>query len=167
MANIERTLRKEIKRKNEKLKEGTEENLVKSAIIIIAVILLLTLSVVLISSKLLGDKKDNPVTESNYTEILAGQTFSKTGTYYVIFYEFGSDEDLSASINSLNINEKIYVVNLADKMNQGIMADKANAKVTKAEDLKITGATLIKIENGMRKSYIDGYDVVEAYLDSL
>lgn len=100
-------------------------------------------------------------------EILAGQTFNrKDETYYVAFYEFNSDEDLESTISNIE-NQKIYKVDLSNKMNQSIINDTSNKKATTIDELQINGPTLIKITNEKITDYIEGYDSITTYLNDL
>lgn len=100
-------------------------------------------------------------------EILAGQTFNrKDETYYVAFYEFNSDEDLESTISNIE-NQKIYKVDLSNKMNQSIINDTSNKKATTIDELQINGPTLIKITNEKITDYIEGYDNITTYLNDL
>lgn len=100
-------------------------------------------------------------------EILAGQTFNrKDETYYVAFYEFNSDEDLESTISNIE-NQKIYKVDLSNKMNQSIISDTSNKKATTIDELQINGPTLIKITNEKITDYIEGYDNITTYLNDL
>lgn len=100
-------------------------------------------------------------------EILAGQTFNrKDETYYVVFYEFNSDEDLESTISNIE-SPKIYKVDLSNKMNQSIISDTSNKKATTIDELQINGPTLIKITNEKITDYIEGYDNITTYLNDL
>lgn len=105
--------------------------------------------------------------ETVQNEILAGQTFNrKDETYYVAFYEFNSDEDLESTISNIE-NQKIYKVDLSNKMNQSIISDTSNKKATTIDELQINGPTLIKITNEKITDYIEGYDNITTYLNDL
>ena len=116
------------------------------------------------SSKNKDSKEDE--TEIIYDEIIAGQTFTKKDElYYVAFYEYDSDEDLTESIKEKK--NTIYKVDLSKKINQNIKSESSNKNAQKSEELKISGPTLIKIEKNKNIEYIEGYDNIVNYLNEI
>jgi hypothetical protein len=89
--------------------------------------------------------------------------------YYVMFYDF---EDPTASVYETIISNYktshtdaiIYKVDLSKGFNQPYISETSNVNVSKINDLKIKGPTLIKIKNGSNVSYGEGKDVIKNIL---
>ena len=101
------------------------------------------------------------------TTILAGQTFDKKyDTYYVVFYDFDSDSSVTSRLENISTN-KVFKVNTKDKLNSSVINTSSNAKASSADELKINGVTLIKIENGKNVEYVEGLSNVLSSLSNL
>lgn len=169
MSKIENKIKKNITKEKE-LKEEQEkkENYSKRQVInllkILISILLVVLAVCMIVKFANGDFKKEKEENVDYTNIVAGQTFTRSeDEYYVLFYD--NDEILDKIKSS--ITETIYKVDLNSSLNKNIISEEGNSKAEDAESLKINGTTIIKIEDGKNVSYIEGYDAVVDYLNEL
>ena len=101
------------------------------------------------------------------TTILAGQTFDKKyDTYYVVFYDFDSDSSVTSRLKNISTN-KVFKVNTKDKLNSSVINTSSNTKASSADELKINGVTLIKIENGKNVEYVEGLSNVLSSLSNL
>lgn len=109
-----------------------------------------------------SDKNDEQTTTIQYTTILAGETFNQTANeYYVIFadsegYNYATYETI---INN-NSDKKIYLVDLANTLNQKYISEESNSGVQSAGDLKVKDNTLIKISNKNNVLYLEGKDSI-------
>lgn len=168
MSKVKKTISKNIKKVKEEKKEEHKE---KSQILTLAKIIFATLIFVILVTSLFyiatGKytlKKDT--TEIIYDEIISGQTFAKKDEqYYVVFYEYNSEEDLTETIaDKISV---IYKVDLTKKINQSIKSDLSNKDAQSSTELKISGPTLIKIEKNKNVDYIEGYDNIVNYLSEI
>ena len=168
MSKIENKIKKNItKEKEMKEKLEKKENYSKKQVInllkIIIAILLTVLVVCFIAKFANGDFKKDEEESVDYTNIVAGQTFTRSeDEYYVLFYD---DEAILDKIGS--VTDAIYKVDLNSSLNKNIVSEEGNPKAEDAESLKINGTTIIKIEGGKNISYIEGYDAVVDYLNEL
>ena len=160
------------KRKNKAI-EVTEENQLKQLIILIVVIVAILGVVYLVS--VLFEKKDyssifdNSLdsSEIQYDEILVGTMLKqKDSSYYVLVMD---DTDpyydvLTKYIENyrkLEYTDKIYTVLLNNVLNKNAKSDK-----TDVSNLKFSGTTLVKMENGtIRNVYSDSFDISNIILD--
>ena len=170
MAKLKNKIIKNIeKNKEQKQEENPIKNNILTATKIIFTIIILGILVTIITVVANGNYKfgDKEIAIS-YDEIMAGQTFNRSEEeYYVVFYEFESNEDLSNAITNATTTKKIYKVNLKNSMNKNIISTDSNKTATNAGDLKISGPTLIKIENNQNVDYIEGYEQIKEYLKEI
>ena len=107
-----------------------------------------------------GDNKVEETTTIQYTTILAGETFNQNSDeYYVIFadskgYNYATYETMATN----NSDKKIYLVDLANTLNQKYISEESNSGVQSAADLKVKDNTLIKISNKSNVLYLEGKD---------
>mgnify|MGYP000003588937 FL=1 len=166
MANLKKTIKKNIK-KNIELKkhEDKKKEKVINLLKIVGSILFVIVLAVLVTKLANGDfaKKEETVD----TTILAGQTFDKKyDTYYVVFYDFDSDSSVTSRLEKISTN-KVFKVNTKDKLNSSVINTSSNTKASSADELKINGVTLIKIENGKNVEYVEGLSNVLSSLSNL
>ena len=164
MANLKKTIKKNIK-KNIELKkhEDKKKEKVINLLKIVGSILFVIVLAVLVTKLANGDfaKKEETVD----TTILAGQTFDKKyDTYYVVFYDFDSDSSVTSRLKNISTN-KVFKVNTKDKINSSVIS--TSSKASSADELKINGVTLIKIENGKNVEYVEGLSNVLSSLSNL
>lgn len=169
MAKMNKKLKKNIKK--EKPLKIKEENQIKDQVItalkILIALLLFILAIVLITKFVNGDFKSKKA-KITYNDIVAGQTFNrKESTYYVIYYSFNNDTSIQEALDDLKTKSKIYKVNLDDGMNKDYLSEQGNSSASSVSELKINGATLIKIEEGKNVEYIEGSSNIETYLKNI
>lgn len=170
MAKSKKKIIKNIEKNKEKKKEerSVKTNILTATKIIITIIILIIAMAIITAIVNEKDKTNSNENSISYDEIMAGQTFNRSEEeYYVVFYEFESDEDLTSAIEKVSNTKKIYKVNLKNSMNKNVISTDSNKTATTASDLKISGTTLIKIENNKNIDYIEGYDQVKEYLSNL
>ncbi|MBR4672383.1 MAG: hypothetical protein IKO78_04195 [Bacilli bacterium] len=116
-------------------------------------------------------KKATEEVEIQDVEIIAGETFNRgIDSYYVLMYDFGSDESIKLSslydlYTSVNGSKKIFIVNLAKKFSSKYVTEKeSEINVKDIEHLKVKGPILIKVENEKGVSYTLGADNIEKTL---
>ncbi len=116
-------------------------------------------------------KKAKEEVEIQNVEILAGEIFNRPiDSYYVLMYDFDSDESIQAAglydlYNGVDGTKKIYVVDLGKKFSSSYVTDKdSEIKVTDIDSLKVKGPILIKVENGKGVSYSLGLQNIEKTL---
>ena len=159
-----------IKKNMDKVKTNKRcENPVKNQILYFAKIIcgisVVAIVICVISNIASGNYKlEEDVQENDYSNILAGQVFTRSEEeYYVVFYE---NDDILEKINKIT-SKSIYKVDLNSLLNKNIISETGNSKANDAESLKINGTTIIKIVSGKNESYIEGYDKVVEYLNNL
>lgn len=168
MANVKKTIKKNIKKTKEKQKEMKKANQLLTLLKIVLGIVILAVAVTGLYFVTTGEypwKKDTDI-EIVYDEIMAGQIFEKQDeTYYVALYKYDSEEDLSEKIDAKT--STIYKVDLNKKINSQIIGEKSNLKTDNIEELKVTQATLIKIEKNKNVETIEGYEEIVKYLEAI
>lgn len=163
-----RNIQKNIKKNKEKKKNEYSEkkeliNLSKIIFSILIIAIFATMLFYIVSKNYTLKKSTANI---DYDEIMAGQTFTKKDNeYYVLFYEFDNDNDLSDKINEKK--SVIYKVDLLNSFNKSILSETSNKSASKAEELKIAGPTIIKIKSGKNVEYIEGYDNIVKYLEGV
>ena len=171
MAKTNNKIKKNIKKakENKKLKQNEERipNEILTGLKILIGILIFIIVLVLITKFVNGDFKSNKM-KISYSEIVAGQTFSrKEDTYYVVFYNYEGNDELTNTIEELYTSKKIYRVNLGDTINNKYLSSSSNKNATNTQELKINGTTLIKITDGKNVEYIEGQDEVSEYINKI
>ena len=168
MAKTMKKLQKNIKQKKEVKKE---EYPLKNQILyftkiiyIILIVIILLYGLTAIANKEYKFTGNNKI---NYSTILASQTFNKGNEkYYVAFYDFKNNSDITTAIESIT-KSKVYKVDLSDKLNNSYIANESNKNVNNNDELKINGVTLIEIFEGKNIDYIEGTENVLSTLKEL
>lgn len=164
--------KKSVTNNYEKGSTSIEDNVFNIITIIFIVFVVLSLFY-LITLLIVGDssKKEKPVVNFEYKEILAGTSFDKKDEeYFVVYYDFTDSnlEDLYYSINeyeSQHKSNKIYLVNMNEGLNKKYIASKdSNKTPNNINDLSIKGPTLIHFKDKKVTSYIEGKDDIVSYL---
>lgn len=130
-----------------------------------------------IISKNLNNKKDDVEPEIQKVEILMGETFEKTdGEYVIVYYDF-TDKTYANLYAMLvdNYNSKgkkipMYKVDLSTNFSKKYTAteeEKSNTKPTSLSNLKVKGATLIRIKDKKVVKYVEGKDNIKSYIDEI
>lgn len=116
--------------------------------------------------------QDDETTAIQYTEILAGTSFSKKeNEYLVLFYNVEEDEnsvygDLISDYQSKEDKIPIYYVDLSNAMNKSVVSDESNDSASSVEELKIKEPTLIKFSANSISEYIEGEEAISNYLNN-
>lgn len=107
-----------------------------------------------------------------YQEILAGNSFSMNDDhYFVLYYDMSSDELKSAYTNMVSTYEDkdehfpIYTVDMSSTFNKQFVSDTSNPSVQSIDNLKISGPTLIEINQGRVSNYVEGIDTISDALE--
>ncbi len=170
---------------HKKIETSTNNNelvrLVK-IIVIITVIMALIYVVTMIATKKADEvKKDDTSTskkttktEIQYDNIMIGTMLNKSGTYYVLIEEdkkddqrIGEYDQLVTTIKNKEGAIKIYKVDLTDAFNKVYKAKESNYYVDNISDFKVTGTTLLKIEDAKVVTAFDDYDGIKNELNNL
>ncbi len=119
-----------------------------------------------------SDQNNAQVTEIQYDNIMIGTMLNYGGTYYVLIEQ--ADDTRSAeytalidTIKSADDAPTVYKANLTDSFNKDYLAKEENYYVENIADFKVTGTTLVQIENGKIKSVFDNYDAIKNKLKDL
>ncbi len=151
-------------------------------IVIITVIMALIYVVTMIATKKADEvKKDDTSTsekttktEIQYDNIMIGTMLNKGGTYYVLIEEdknddqrIGEYDQLVTTIKNKEGATKIYKVDLTDAFNKVYKAKESNYYVDNISDFKVTGTTLVKIEDAKVVTAFDDYDGIKNELNNL
>ena len=159
--------RKQRRKSKEKLDDEYTQS-TKNVIITLAVVLLVFglfyLVTVLVSN---SKRRLNTVipevtsAEIQYSEILAESTFKMyPSEYYVLFYDFDGPNavyyDYTFTTYSKTEGNYIYKVDLGNGFNSKFVSDETNSRASKAGELKVKDATLIKISKGKNVKYVEG-----------
>lgn len=163
---------KEKKNKKVKYKTAEQEEMVKFFWVIVVVLLcvgavyLLTRAFV---TKDLFDKKEETTEEVvegsvNYSVAIVGQILNRPyDEYYVVVFNSEGDyySDMTSLVSSYNMLDNhlhVYVVDLANKLNEGYYdAENVNTKAISVSEFKFGDITLIKVKKGQVNKYITDY----------
>ena len=147
---------------------------VKRGIIIVVVAVLVVLFMYFLTTRILAkddSSNEDKVRENaiQYDEILAGESFNKTGEYYVIYYDstnqYSSISSLISSYQLNNTETKLYSVDISNGMNSKYVTD--GKIVTKdASRLRVKDNTLIKFNNGKVEDVITDIEEITSILNS-
>lgn len=148
---------------------------VKRGIIIVVVAVLVVLFMYFLTTRILASSDDgsseDKVRENaiQYDEILAGESFDKSGEYYVIYYDstdqYSSIGSLISSYQLNNTDTKLYSVDLSNGMNSKYVTD-GNVVTKDASSLRVKNNTLIKFNNGKVEDVITDIDEITSILNS-
>ena len=147
---------------------------VKRGIIIVVVAVLVVLFMYFLTTRILAkddSSNEDKVRENaiQYDEILAGESFNKTGEYYVIYYDstnqYSSISSLISSYQLNNTETKLYSVDISNGMNSKYVTD--GKIVTKdSSSLRVKDNTLIKFNNGKVEDVITDIEEITSILNS-
>lgn len=157
-------------KKQEKQKVNTSE--LKSLIIIVLVISIVFILIYLLT---LGADKMGLFETSyvkpevgeaviSYENISAGTILDRAEKeYYVAIGDFGVNKNITyRSELSIYSNKEdslpVYIVDLSDEINSGIIGDKDNKNAKTVKDLSIANNTLLYVKDGKISKYIVGID---------
>lgn len=151
---------------------NNENNEVKKIIkIFVGVVIFLIIAYLLmgiITGEIDLGKNKETVAEIQYKEILAEMTLKQNDEeYFVIYYNFDEEDSLiSAIINVLASNQKVYEVDLSKKFNYNYIGD-VKTDVKSIKDLKVKNPTLIKVANKKIEKVVFGIDSIKKYVSTI
>ncbi len=160
----------------QKIPTGSNDEVMKIVKVLILVLVLFGfiyfLTMILTGEfKFGGEKKPSSEVNIQYTEILGGEIFNmKEDSYYVMFYDYSSDDaNLFATIisqyNKKSTSIKLYQVNMGSPLNQRYVdLENSSLYIDHASKLKVKDATLLKIENGKVVNALEGKDAIKEAL---
>ena len=104
-------------------------------------------------------------------DVMSNESIKKDDEYLVLFYDMDEDSEsiYSNLISDYEAKEEhlpIYYVNLSSALNKSVIADESNKDATSIEELKISGATLIKFTSNSISEYIEGEEAISDYLNN-
>lgn len=125
-----------------------------------------------ITNKDIKNKYANNVSEANiqYSEILAGSSFSKDGEYIVIYYDKSNESinsvytDLVSAYKEKEEHSKIYTVDMSSSFNKPFVSASSNSNPKDSSELRIAGPTIIKFTDGVVSDYLEGEGEITSYL---
>lgn len=139
-----------------------------AVLVILGIMYLLTI-LILKKSSLDYISKEPEKTSIQYSEILAGTSFSKKDSeYLVLFYDGNSDdastyEGIYSDYKAKDEHLPIYYVNLGKALNKEVVSKNSNREASSAEELKINGATLIRFKDNKIEDYFEGEEEIKDY----
>ena len=177
--------RKSRRRDNKKAKKiesvGTFDNDVLGkvyiALIVICILGLFYLLTLYITNKhstdsVVDDNKTTEETSISYDNIIVGRSLSMSSdNYLVIFYDSSNEEinntysSLVSSYRAKGDNLPLYFVDMSSSFNKSYINDNSNKNPSSVEDIKISGPTLMRVENNKVAEYIEGQDSITDYLN--
>ena len=151
-----------------------EEQQIKNLILTIFILALIfglmyLFTATILKKGLLSKGYTKPVVETpviDYETSTIGTVFDKEeNEYSVVFDEFSKNPNsyLATLLNLYNDDEdhlNVYKVDMSYGINDQYKSTKANKKVSKAEDLRINGITLMKIKKGKNVLYLNDLDKI-------
>lgn len=146
----------------------------------IGIVVLVCFALIYFATGLINKYRSNKTeleTEIQNVEILMGETFEKKDNdYIIVYYDF--DDKIYADLydmivenyNSLGKETPMYKVDLSTNFSKKYMAqdeEPSNTAPTALSNLKVKGATLIRIQNKTVVTYLEGKDAIKNYVDGL
>jgi len=120
------------------------------------------------------ENNDNQPSETQiqYENILIGSMLNNDGTYYVLIEKDDDNrlaeyDSLIATIKSSEDAPTIYKANLTDSFNKNYLGKEHNYYVDDMADFKVTGTTLVKVQDGKIVSVSDTHDSIKDKLNDL
>lgn len=148
---------------------------IRKLLIIIGAVCAIMLVFYFITDGVVKNKKDKPKEETpevkidpeiDYNHILMGSLFDqKEDSYYVLAYTEDDSfypiyEAYLEKYNKLEDHLKVYRVNLSDGFNKNYIADESYLDGSNINSIKVTGTTLIRIEEGYIYLSFEGVDEI-------
>lgn len=159
---------------------SSNDDVAKIIKIICAVVIVFAIvyfATAIINGELFGKKETEEEVEIQKVEILMGETFEKKDSEYMIVYYDFEDKIYSNlytmivdNYNSSNKDIPMYKVDLSTNFSKKYMAtedESSNTNPTSLSNLKIKGATLIRIKDKKVVKYVEGKDNIKSYVDGL
>ena len=173
-------VRKVKKNKNVIGNTSSNDDVTKIIKIICAIVIVFAIvyfATAIINGELFSKKETEEEVEIQKVEILMGETFEKKDSEYMIVYYDFEDKIYSNlytmivdNYNSSNKDIPMYKVDLSTNFSKKYMAtedESSNTNPTSLSNLKIKGATLIRIKDKKVVKYVEGKDNIKSYVDGL
>lgn len=151
--------------------------MVKIGVIVLLCFALIYFVTAIINGEIFGKEEEAPEVEIQKVEILMGETFEKKDSeYMIIYYDF--DDRIYSSLysmlvenyNAYNQDIPMYKVDLSTNFSKKYVAgeeESSNTSPTALSNLKVKGATLIRIKDKKVVKYIEGKDNIKSYIDGI
>lgn len=163
------------KRERNKKEEVTKQDEIKSTLKTVAMVLvflgvmyLMMLGLEKIGVFEKGYTAPSHETNLDYEYINIGTVFNRSDkTYYVLFDDYSNNISYNKYVDeviSTKLSDPVYKVDMSKNMNSKYKSDEPNREASKADELKINGITLIKINNGKIDMYLTGNEEIEEYI---
>lgn len=152
-------------------KEGI--SFLKILIGIVAVVLIFWLITYLVTNKKTTSTTSTTDVTIQYTKILVGSILNRSEESYYVLVEGENDsntsnyESLISTYNSKDDHLRVYTVDLSDGFNSNYVSTTANLDVDKIVDIRFSGTTLLKIENGKITDKVTDSSAINTYLTNL
>ena len=163
--------------KNKKVKQSKivseDVERVRNLIVLLVVVVLVCVGLFFLTEKMIEKEtklnEKEQVTEIDYDIATIGTMFNRSEKeYYVLLYSNNEDgSKLNSVLDSYRSSDnyiKTYYVDLDLKVNSSVLGDIYNKKPSNSNEVKVTGATLYKINNG---KVIEAYNGVESIKEIL
>ena len=149
-------------------------SIIKTAAIVLLIFGIMYLFTILILKKSSLDyiSKDSEKTSVQYSEILAGTSFDKKDSEYLVLYYDKSNDDaltyesLYSDYKAKDEHLPVYYVDLSKTLNKGIVSEESNKNVNSAEELKVKNGTLIRFVNNKVEDYFEGEEEIKSYFNN-
>lgn len=151
--------------------------MIKIGVIVIACFAIIYFVTAFINGEFSNKEEEQEEVEIQNEEILMGETFEKSDSEYMIMYYDFTDNNYSNLYAMLVETYKaeedalpMYTVDLSTNFSKKYMAgegESSNKNPTSLSNLKISGATLIRIKDKKVINYIEGKDNIKNYIEEL
>ena len=163
--------------KNKKVKEtkimSDDVVKVRNMLILLVGVVIVCVGLFFLTEKMIEKDtlKDEETKEVEFDNEIAtiGTMFNRDyDSYYVLLYSKSENsKDLDSVLDSYRSSDnyiKTYFIDLDLKINSFVLGDEYNKKPTKSNEVKVTGATLFKINNGKVSETYTGIDDIKNIL---
>ena len=151
--------------------------MIKIGVIVIACFAIIYFVTAFINGEFSNKEEEQEEVQIQNEEILMGETFEKSDSEYMIMYYDFTDNNYSNLYAMLVETYKaeedtlpMYTVDLSTNFSKKYMAkegEPSNKNPTSLSNLKISGATLIRIKDKKVINYIEGKDNIKNYIEEL
>lgn len=151
-----------------KIKEEVNDDIkFKQLVIIFILMTVVCVGLYYLTDNLIAKDQKSSETESSSEIVidprlllLSELLVQKEKNYYVLVIDYKAEDydDYASLIDGYNNDQviKLYKSNLSDGLNKKYVAEKSNPKATKINDVKISGPTLIEVNDGKLVGYFEG-----------
>lgn len=112
--------------------------------------------------------KDNSI---SYTDIMLGRSFSMPEEEYLVLYYDKSNSDLISAFSSAVSNYRgeensytLYTVDMSNEFNKKYESSESNRLPKDAQELAISGPTLIHFSKGIVVDYLEGKEAILEFI---